>query len=96
MKEERPFAGGDRGWRRGEDSEPQKRAQQQGCGGQSREIPTQRIGADQHSPAQETCLLTRWDRSGLRAEAPASEVRPQGDDWGWWREHSLKGLVCHS
>ena len=25
-----------------------------------------------------------WD------EAQASEVRPQGEDWGWLREHSLK------
>ena len=37
------------GW--GEALEPERRAQQQGCRGQSREIPTQRIGADQHSPA---------------------------------------------
>ena len=32
-------------------SEPQRRAQQQGCGGQSGEIPAQRISTDQHSPA---------------------------------------------
>ena len=43
-------------WRRwgvgeGEASEPWRRAQQQGCREQSREIPAQRIGADQHSPA---------------------------------------------
>ena len=31
---------------------------------------------------------------GLGAEAPAS-VGSQGEDWGWRREHSLKGLVCH-
>ena len=30
-------------------------------------------------------------RAGLGAEAQASEVRSQGDDWGWWHEHSLKG-----
>ena len=70
--------------------------QQEGCGGQSRETPSaqriaQRIGADQHSPAQETCLFTCWDRWGLGAEAPALEVRSQGEDWGWQREHSLKG-----
>ena len=65
MKEERfphtrsPFAGRDCGWRRGEASEPRRRAQQQGCGGQSGEIPAQRLGAEQHSPAQEACLLTR-------------------------------------
>ena len=30
-------------------------------------------------------------RAGLGAEARASEVGSQGEDWGWWREHSLKG-----
>ena len=35
-------------------------------------------------------------RAGLGAEAPASEVGSQGEDWGWRREHSLKGLVRHS
>ena len=76
-------------------SEPGRRAQQQGCRGQSGEIPAQRIGAEQHSPAQEACLLTRWGGRGLGAEARAS-VRSQGEDWGWRREHSLKGLVHHS
>ena len=71
-------------------SETWRRAQQQGCGGQSGEIPKQRIGADQHSPAQEASLLTRWDGWRLGAEAQAS-VRSQGEDWGWWHEHSLKG-----
>ena len=28
---------------------------------------------------------------GLGAKARASEVRSQGGDWGWLREHSLKG-----
>ena len=27
----------------------------------------------------------------LEAEARASEVRSQGEDWGWLCEHSLKG-----
>ena len=35
-------------------------------------------------------------RAGLGAEAQASEVGSQGEDWGWRREHSLKGLVRHS
>ena len=82
--------GGDYGWQRGVASEPQRRVQQQGFGGQSREIPTQRIGADQYSPAQEASLLTRQDGWGLGAEAQAS-VECQGEDWGWLREHSLKG-----
>ena len=34
-------------------------------------------------------------RAGLGAEARAS-VGLQGEDWGWQREHSLKGLVHHS
>ena len=76
---------------RGEASEPQRRAQQQRCRGQSREIPAQRIGANQHSPAQEACLLTHHGGWGLGAEAQASEGRSQGEDWGWLREHSLKG-----
>ena len=75
---------------RGEASEPRRRAQPQGCRGQSGEIPTQRIGADQHSPAREACLLPRRGGRGLGAEAQASEVRSQGEDWGWRREHSLK------
>ena len=78
MKEERfphtrsPFVGRDCGWPRGEASEPRRRAQPQGCGGQSGEIPTQRIGADQHSPAREASLLPRqggrgWElRLGIR------------------------------
>ena len=50
----------------------------------------QRIGADQHSPAREACLLTRRGGRGLGAEARAS-VGSQGEDWGWLHEHSLKG-----
>ena len=77
---------------RGEASEPWRRAQQQECRGQSGEIPAQGIGANQHSPAWEACLLTCWDGWGLGAEARASEVRSQGEDWGWLPEHSLKGV----
>ena len=59
---------------RGEASEPWRRPQQQGCRGQSGEIPAQRIGADQHSPAREACLLScrggrGWDLGlGLRSD----------------------------
>ena len=35
--------------------------------------------------------LTSLGQWGLGAEAQASEVRSQGDDWGWLHEHSLKG-----
>ena len=54
--------------------EPQRRAQPQGCGGQSGEVPAQRLGAEQHSPAREACLLSRrggrgWElRLGLRLD----------------------------
>ena len=34
-------------------------------------------------------------RAGLGAEARAV-VGSQGEDWGWRREHSLKGLAHHS
>ena len=48
----------------GEASEPRRRAQPQRCGGQSGEVPTQRLGAEQHSPAREVCLLARRGRRG--------------------------------
>ena len=66
-----------------------EREQQQGYGGQSGEIPAQRIGANRHSPAREACLLSLPGRAGLGAEARAS-ARVQGEDWGWQREHSLQ------
>ena len=75
----------------GEASEPWRRVQQQWHGGQSGKIPAQGIGADQHSPAQKACLLTHKGGWRLGAETPASEARSQGEGWGWWREHSLKG-----
>ena len=84
-----PVSGRDGGW--GEASEPRRRAQQQGCGRQSGETPAERIGATQHSPAREACLLTHWGGWGLGAEAQASEVGSQWVGWGWRREHSLKG-----
>ena len=92
MKEERfPHTRKPLHWRRqGEALEPRRRAQQQGCGGQSREIPAQRIGADQHSPAREACLLTCRGGRGMGTDARAS-VGSQGEDWGWLCEHSLKG-----
>ena len=70
--------------------ETRRRAQQQGCERQSGEHPAQ-IGADQHSPASEASLLTCQGRWGLGAEARASEVGSQEEDWGWLREHILKG-----
>ena len=85
-----PFMGGHCRWQRVEASEPRRRVQPQGCRGQRGEIPTQRIGAEQHLPAREGCLLTRRCGRGLGAEAHAS-VRSQGEDCGWRCKHSLKG-----
>ena len=75
-------------------SEPRRRAQPQGCRGQSGDIPAQRIGAEQHSPAREACLLSC--RGGRGWELRSGLVGSQGEDWGWRREHSLKRLVRHS
>ena len=61
---------------RGEALEPQRRAQQQGRRGQSREIPAQRIGADStHQPERLVCSPTGtgggWElRLGLRRSDP--------------------------
>ena len=41
------------------------------------------------SPRGLSAHLTGWVELG--AEAWASEFRSQGEDWGWLREHSLKG-----
>ena len=64
--------------------EPRRSAQipqQQGGRGKNGEIPAQRLGAEQHSPAREACLLTCWGGRGLGAEARAL-VGSQGEDWG--------------
>ena len=49
-----------------------------------------------HQPERLVCLPTGQDGWVLGAEARALEVKSQGADWGWLREHSLKGLVHHS
>ena len=46
-----------------------------------------------HQPERLVCLPAGMGQ-GLGAEAQAS-VGSQGEDWGWLREHSLKGLVRH-
>ena len=86
----RPFSGRDKGWWGGSFWATEE-SQQQRCRGQSGEIPAKRISANQHSPAWEACQLIRHGGWGLGAEAWASEVRFQGEDWGWLHEHSLKG-----
>ena len=49
-----------------------------------------------HQPERLVCSPSSWDWWGLGAEARASKVRSREEDWGWRREHSLKGLVHHS
>ena len=44
-----------------------------------------------HQPERLVCSPAGRDGCGLGAEAWASEVRSQGEDWGWLSEHSLKG-----
>ena len=54
---------------------------------------------DSHTEALRRAALTSprglsthpWDGRGLGAESRASEVGSQREDWGWLREHSLKG-----
>ena len=43
-----------------------------------------------HQPERLVCNR-RLGLGVLGAEAPASEVRSQGEYWGWLCEHSLKG-----
>ena len=44
-----------------------------------------------HQPERLVCSPAGWDGWGLGAEAPALEVRAQGEEWGWLSEHSQKG-----
>ena len=46
---------------------------------------------DSHTEDRCQPALTLQGGWGLGAEAWASEVRSQGEDWGWLHEHSLKG-----
>ena len=73
----------------GEASEPRRRAQQQGCRGQSREI-LQRGLEPTSTHSLRGLSAPPPGRAGLGAEARVS-VGSQGEDWGWWRDHSLKG-----
>ena len=43
-----------------------------------------------HQPERLVCSTAR-EVGGWELRIGASEVRPQGEDWGWLHEHSLKG-----
>ena len=100
MKEERfphtrkPFCG----WRlrvaEGGSFGAMEEVQQQGCGGQSGEIPAQRmVPTNTHQPERLVCSPAGVG-GGLGAEARAS-VGSQGENSGWQREHTPKGLAHH-
>ena len=46
-----------------------------------------------HQPERLVCSAAAGDGAGSWGSA---SVGSQGEDWGWWREHSLKGLAHHS
>ena len=76
-------------------SEPRRRAQQQGCGGQSGEIPAQGMPADQHSPAWDACSPTgaggSWEvRLWLRRSDPRERTGVGCVNTAW------RGLAGHS
>ena len=75
----------------GEVSGPWKRAQQQGCEGKVEIFPHRgSVPTSTHQPERLVCSPAGAG-GGLGAEAQASEVRSQGEDWGCLCEHSLKG-----
>ena len=96
MKEERfphtrsPFAGGDCGCQRGGSFGATEESAATGVRrAKRRDSRTE----DQCQPALTSLrgLSAHMPGRGLGAEARASEVGSQGEDWGWRREHSLKG-----
>ena len=60
------------------------------------EIPARRIGAEQHSPAQEACLLTRQGRWGLGAEARAQSTDPRERTGVGCEKTARRRPLCHS
>ena len=99
MKEERcphtrsPFAGGDCGWRRGKLQGHGGERSHRGAEGKAERFPHGgSVPTSTHQPKRLVCSPPVW--AGLGAEAWAA-VGSQGEDWGWQREHSLKGLVHH-
>ena len=82
--------GGNCEWRRGELRGRGGERSHRGAEGRAERLPhRESVPSSTHQPERLVCSLTRtgW---GLGAEAQAS-VGWQGEDWGWLREHSLKG-----
>ena len=102
MKEEKfytlgsPFTGGDRVWWGGSFGAMEENAATGMAEGKvGRFLHRVLVPTSTHQPEKLVCSPTRAD-GGLGAEALATEVRSQEEDWGWLCEHSLRGLVSHS
>ena len=62
------------------------------AGGQVERFPyTGSLPTSTHQPERLVCSPDGVGGWGLGAETLSLEVRSQGEDWGWLREHSLKG-----
>ena len=79
------------GWAGGKNRSHRGERSNRGAEGKAERFPCRgSVPTSTHQP-ERLCLLTGWGKWGLGAEARASEVRSQGEDWGWLLEHSLKG-----
>ena len=83
--------GGDCGWQRGELRSHGGEHSHRGAEGKAETFP-HGGSVPLTSPRGLSAPPPGW--AGLGAEARAS-VGSQGEDWGWRRKHSLKGLVRH-
>ena len=86
--------GGDCGWQRGELQSRGGERSNRGAEGKAERFPHRVEGPTSgHQSKRLVCSPARagggWE---LRLGLP---VGLQGEDWGWQREHSLKGLVRH-
>ena len=91
-----PFAGRDCGWRRGELWSHGGERSNRGAEGKAERFPHRgSMPTSTHQPERLVCSPAGAGGGGLGAEARASEVGSQGEDWGWLCEHILKGLVRH-
>ena len=82
-----PFTGGDGGKLRSHRGEHSNR----GAEGEAERFQHRgSVPTSTHQPERLVCSPARAG-CGLGAEARASEVRSQGEDWDWLHEHSLKG-----
>ena len=85
-----PFTGRDRGWAEGKFRAMEESAATGVQRAKQRDSRTEeRCRPGLTSPRG--LSAPRRGAQGLGAEAWAPEVTPQGEDWGWLPEHSLKG-----